>query len=449
MVFLAKTEMKSRDTSLVLRRLRPLAGSFRYYPYTRTFSGKEDIKAEVMRLGVEFSVHVAQSMLLLCDDIPTLSWFCYMLWKGVIRGQNHVLERLLRVMHFVYSKYIKPKRTATSQDCGNSVQWELIRNTWKHFADGVIILNRFDWFLRTNITYFDERQLSSAIDKYKQQVLEKLDDKLRSLSEVNGFAKVTIESNISALWKSLFDDGETISRAVESRFLRDLFMPIFRKPLPRDILAMPVVSSPYILGKNFETEELKEESVRLGVELSLYVAQSMFSLCDDIRTMLWFCYRLWRDAKAGAINEGHVMDRLLLVMHYVYTKYIKPTNGVYQIDGNNSARWGVMWETDKIIGYQFRMLNCTVYLLKAGGTCGREATSSPVEEGVKKLVETLECVRSVSKAYGFARDAMETDILDMWKSLFDTEAKEARHTLRAIKQGIIHDLFLPLFNEAP
>lgn len=418
--------------------------------FRRTFSGKEDIKAEVMRLGAQLSVRVAHSMLLLCDDIPTMSWFCYILWKGITRNRNHVLETLLRVMHFVYSKYIKPKTTTTTtnQDCDNSVQWELIRNTWKHFADGVKILNRFDFFLRRNIAYFDDRQLSSAIDKYKPQVLEKLDDKLRSVSEVDWFAKETIESNISALWKSLFDDGETISKAVESRFLRDLFMPIFGKPLPSDILALPITSSPYILGKNFETEEAKEEIVRLGVELSLYVAQSMFSLCDDIRTMLWFCYRLWRYAKVGIINEGHVMDRLLLVMHYVYTKYIKPKNGEYQIDGNNSAQWGVMWENDKNIGFEFCMLNCNVYIIKAGGPCGREATS-PLEEAVKKLVETLECVRSVSEAYGFARDAMEPDILDMWKSLFDTEAKEASQTLRDMKQGIIRDLFLPLFNEAP
>lgn len=38
--------------------------------------------------------------------------------------------------------------------------------------------------------------------------------------------------------------------------------------------------------------------MRLGVELSLYVVQSMFLLYDDTRTTLWFCYKLWRGARS-------------------------------------------------------------------------------------------------------------------------------------------------------
>lgn len=192
----------------------------------------QELKEEVVRLGVELSLHVAQSMLLLCDDMHTMLEFCSKLWSGVIPHQSPVLERPLHVIHYVYSKDIKPKQNVVvvvyEDDCGNSVKWELIRTTWKHFADGVIILDRLDMALRRKVWPFDGPQLWAAVEKYKQQVLEKLEGKLR---DVNGFGRETIESDILDLWKSLFDEeakeDKEAAQVVRSRMLSDLFTPLF------------------------------------------------------------------------------------------------------------------------------------------------------------------------------------------------------------------------------
>ncbi|VVB03747.1 unnamed protein product [Arabis nemorensis] len=306
-------------------------------------------------------------MFLLCDDIHTMLGFCFKLWRGVMPYRNPVLERLLLVIYNVYSKEIKPKN-GVYQAGGSSVQWELIRTTWEEFADLVIVLHRLDMVLRRKVSSFEHRLVSSAIQKYKQDVLKKLEDKLRPanhVSKANG---------------PLFDE-EAISNETRSGILADLFTPLMAEPLDSKIWALPV-PSPYILGKDFAMQELKQEVVQLGVELSLYVAQSMFLLCDDIRTMFY----------GDANNESHVMDR-------------------------------------------------------GGGTCGRELTSS-IEEAVKKIEEKLWCVKAVSEENGFARDVIESKILHLWKSLFDKEAKEARLTLKEIKNGILRKLFGLLYNEA-
>ncbi|ESQ42145.1 hypothetical protein EUTSA_v10014714mg [Eutrema salsugineum] len=196
-------------------------------------------------------------------------------------------------------------------------------------------------------------------------------------------------------------------------------------------------------------QEMKEELLRLGVELSLYVAQSMFVLCDDVRTVLRFCYTIWIDAKVGAVNESHVIDRLLRVMHYVYTNYIKPKNGVVY-DQNDDGNDSVQWELIRVcFGGGFDFLSHVVYSLKSGETCRDRELANLVEQGVKNIEEMIGSVKGVSEANGFVWDDMESIILDMWKSLFDeeAEAKEATLTLNSIKNGIIRDLFLPLSNE--
>ncbi|VVB03727.1 unnamed protein product [Arabis nemorensis] len=402
----------------------------------------QELKQEVVQLGVELSLYVAQSMFLLCDDTRTMLEFCFMFCKGVLRYRNPVLERLLLVIHYVYSNEIKPKN-GVYQDGGDSVQWELIRTTWKDFADGIIVLDRLDKEFRRKVSSFDDRQLLSAIQKYKLEVLKKLDDKLSSVKEVleaNGFARETIESIIFDLWKSLFDEDAT-SQEIRSRILVDMFMPLKGKR----VQALPVCS-PYILGKDFKMQEVKVEVVRLGVELSLYVAESMFLLCDDIRTVLWFCHNLWGETIRDVINENHVTDRLLRVMHHVYTKYIKRKNGVYNNDGKNSVQWKLIRTTVDHLAFGFRELDRVVLLLRGGGTCGRESTSI-IEEAVKKIEEKLWRVKVVSEVNGFARAVMVSNILDLWKSLFDEEAKEATLTLKAIKSRIIRQLFVHLFNE--
>ncbi|VVA98002.1 unnamed protein product [Arabis nemorensis] len=222
----------------------------------------------------------------------------------------------------------------------------LVRIIWPDFSDGIVILRRLVLTLGGKDCTFDDRLLTSAIAKYKQ-VLKKLDDKLRRtaekhVSDGNGFSRETIESSkyISDLWKSLFDE-EVEAR---SRIISDLFQPILSGEYwQSEIPTLPVLSL-YILGKDFAKEEMREEVARLGVKLSLYVADSMFLLCDDIRCMLRFCFKLWRDAKMDLTPCSPVVEKLLRVIHYVYLTHIKPKNGVYQI-GGKSAHWDLILTT--------------------------------------------------------------------------------------------------------
>ena len=76
-------------------------------------------------------------------------------------------------------------------------------------------------------------------------------------------------------------------------------------------------------------KELREEIVQLGVDLSLFVAESMFLMCDNIHSMIHFCLKLWRDVKRDLKPCSPVVERLLRVIHYVYSENNKPKNGVY------------------------------------------------------------------------------------------------------------------------
>lgn len=225
------------------------------------------MKKEVVQLGIELSVCVVESMLLLSDDIRCMLLFCSAFWRE--NRESLVVERLLRVIHYVYLKYIKPKRRAYKQDVGkNSFQWELIRTTWMGFTDGTIVLRRLVDLLGRKDASFDDRLLSSAIKQYKQQVLKKLEDKLRSAKGgVNGFARETIASDISYLWKSLFDEeaGEaSATKVMETRIFRDVFQPLFDEltqstsvsrvsrdviqPVSESLREIKSMYSPYILG---------------------------------------------------------------------------------------------------------------------------------------------------------------------------------------------------------
>ncbi|CAG7896164.1 unnamed protein product [Brassica rapa] len=403
--------MESKSTSGVVRRKPP---SFRFYPYTSgSASGKKDMKDEVIRLGVEFSVSVAESMFLLCDDIRTMLFISLTLWKYVLPEGNPVVERLFLLIHYIYSKDIKPKNGVLYQNGeGKSAQWNLIKTTWNDFVCGIIVLNRLVLVLRVKDCSYDDRLLLSAIAKYKQE-LKNLEGKLRSakdVSEANGFARETIKSNIFPFWKSLFDEQ----------------------------------------GRDFAKQELKDEVVRLGVELSLYIAQAMFLLCDDIRSMLWLCYKLWREAGRRYIYPNSlVLERVLRVIHYVYFKYIEPKNGVYRNGGLSvQIRLAIpTWENfDDVI----LSLNVLVLVLRQEGRCasGRNFMSS-MEEQLKKVEEKLRCGKVVSEANGFRREVIEASFFGLWKSLFNKETtnNEATQTLKVIKNRILHDLFQPLHNE--
>ncbi|CAH2048189.1 unnamed protein product [Thlaspi arvense] len=417
--------MESKLTSGVIRRKPP---SSRYYPYaTRRGSAKESMmKDEVVRLGVELSLSVAESMFLLCGDNRALFCFGYKLSRHVLPHQDPVLERLHRVFDHISLKDLKSKNGVCNQNgIDSSVRWSFIRNTWKDFVFGTIILHRLVIVLRKKDLSFDERMFSSFIAKYKK-VLSNIEDKLRpfkNVSEANGYLRETQESDIFHLWKSLFDEEafETTRR---------------------------VIKSPYNLGRDSAKKKLEKEAVRLGVELSLYVAQSMFLLCDDIRSMLIFCFKLWRDAKNDLNPNSPVAERLLRLMHYIYLKDVKPRNGVYQNE-TTSVQLELAGTTWRNFEDGFTYLDLVVLILRGEEeNClyRREFTSS-IEEEVKSLEEKLRSVKAVSEANGFKREAIKCSISEMWKSLFDKEAKEASQTLRVIKNGILRDLFLPLLNE--
>lgn len=100
----------------------------------------------------------------------------------------------------------------------NSVQLELIRTTWKYFTDGIIILNR-RVLLRRKYCFFDDRLLSNAIEKYKQQVLKMIEDKLKSakdVSEANGLSLTFWTCGSLSLTKKL----------AKNMILSDVFQPI-------------------------------------------------------------------------------------------------------------------------------------------------------------------------------------------------------------------------------
>ncbi|OAP14388.1 hypothetical protein AXX17_AT1G36120 [Arabidopsis thaliana] len=75
--------------------------------------------------------------------------------------------------------------------------------------------------------------------------------------------------------------------------------------------------SPYILRSELSTihnskktnltiEKQKEEAIRLGVELSLFMAEAMFILSDDLRSMLLLCPLIVKYAGFKYTNDGPV-----------------------------------------------------------------------------------------------------------------------------------------------
>lgn len=192
-------------------------------------------------------------------------------------------------------------------------------------------------------------------------------------------------------------------------------------------------------------QHLKEDVVELGVELSLYVAESMFLLCDDTRSMLWFCYDIYRNATSDP--DGPVVGKLACVMHYVFSKHIKPNNGgrIYEKHDGNSELMRTALKEDFFAGYG--ALDRLSSILRGEGSCtiGLMFTSR-VEEALNKVDDKLTCVKHVSQGNGFAREAMESDIMDLWKSIFDKETEEAWN-VKMKMVGILIDLFNPLFEE--
>ncbi|AEE31786.1 hypothetical protein (DUF1184) [Arabidopsis thaliana] len=143
--------------------------------------------------------------------------------------------------------------------------------------------------------------------------------------------------------------------------------------------------SPYILRSELSTihnskktnltiEKQKEEAIRLGVELSLFMAEAMFILSDDLRSMLLLCPLIVKYAGFKYTNDGPVRE----------------------------------------------------------GSCGGVVKPSDFEhynQEMKKLEEML-------------RDEIKSNILHLWKSLFETPIKLIYPEVRML------EMFKPLLNQS-
>ncbi|CAA7043777.1 unnamed protein product [Microthlaspi erraticum] len=167
--------------------------------------------------------------------------------------------------------------------------------------------------------------------------------------------------------------------------------------LRRNKTIPPARYSPYnnTTGTDSTKEKQKEEAVRLGVELSIFVAETMFVLSDDIRSMLVFCC-------------------------YVF-KYA----------GNKSYNGPVFGRYPQVY-FGTRSLGLIVSVLKKGGLV-KSSFLVHYKQELKKLEEKLRSVKDVSEANGFAREAIESHIVHLWKSLFETAPEVINSSARFLE----------------
>ncbi|CAD5314528.1 unnamed protein product [Arabidopsis thaliana] len=169
---------------------------------------------------------------------------------------------------------------------------------------------------------------------------------------------------------------------------------------------------------NIEKEMKKDEAKRLGVEFSLFVAEAMFLLSDDLRSMLLFCLWLLKDAGNKGLTAPVVVGRLLCVVLHVFETYIKPKNGVYQADGK-SNQWELILESKQKFVFGVREMDRIVSILgKRESSSCEEVKTSDLEHynlELNKLEETLRSAKEVSEANGFAREAIKSNIVYLWK----------------------------------
>ncbi|ANM63827.1 unnamed protein product [Arabidopsis thaliana] len=194
-----------------------------------------------------------------------------------------------------------------------------------------------------------------------------------------------------------------------------------------------------------EKEMQKDEAIRLGVELSLFVAETMVLLSDNLRSMLLFCLWVLTNAECTYFTDP-VVGRLHCVMLYVLETYIKPKNGVYLADVK-SNQWEVFVKSCKSFVFGIRELDRIVLILgkRESSSCEVVKTSDfeHCNQELKKLEETLRSAKDVSEANGFAREVIKSNILCLWKSLFETSQPKVIN----LKNRTL-DMFKPLLNQA-
>lgn len=140
-------------------------------------------------------------------------------------------------------------------------------------------------------------------------------------------------------------------------------------------------------------KDQKEEAVRLGVELSLCMAEAMFILSDDRRSMTYFCFFTLFKTKMD--RRGPAVRRLYRVIQHVYTTYIKPKNLVY-IDGGESTQSKLMGTFRQDFVSAIRGLAHTVSTLEIGCLV-KPSVLEQYNQELKKLEENLGSVKDVSQ----------------------------------------------------
>ncbi|XP_010478928.1 PREDICTED: uncharacterized protein LOC104757836 isoform X2 [Camelina sativa] len=198
-------------------------------------------------------------------------------------------------------------------------------------------------------------------------------------------------SNISTISMKM----ESMSMTTHDRVVRN------NKRLPQSRY------SPYTLGTT-EKKKQKEEVFRLGVELSLYVAEAMLLVSDDIRSLLLFGTQLIMKFTGEKDNNirSQVVERLIVVMLYVFETYIKPKNGVYQADGK-STQLELINACTQHFAYGVRNLERIVLVFRNGGIMPPSDLEDYNQE-LKKLEEKLRSCKDVSEANGFAREIIKS-----------------------------------------
>ncbi|KAG7593945.1 hypothetical protein ISN45_Aa01g027290 [Arabidopsis thaliana x Arabidopsis arenosa] len=200
--------------------------------------------------------------------------------------------------------------------------------------------------------------------------------------------------------------------------------------------------SPYTAKIKLTIEKQKDESLRLGVELSLFVAEAMFLLSDDIHSMLVFCYQIVYECTGNKEkkNPTQVVKSLMYVMLYVFETYIKPKNGVYQADGK-STQLELIKSSTEHFAYGVRNLERIILVLNNGGLMP-QSDFEHFNQELKKLEEKLRSSKDVSEANGFARDAIKSNILHLWARKSLVPPKIINAPIR------IAEMFRPLLNQA-
>ncbi|CAL9217464.1 unnamed protein product [Arabidopsis halleri] len=165
----------------------------------------------------------------------------------------------------------------------------------------------------------------------------------------------------------------------------------------------------------------------------------MFILSDDLRSMLHFCFCLLNIA-GKRDYDGPVVGRLIHVIQYVFETYIKPKNGVYHDDGL-SIHVELIKTCPQHFNFGVRVLNHIVSGLK-NGTVVKSYSFEYYNQELKKLEEKLRSAKEFSEANGFVREEIKSNILHLWKFLFEGTPEVINRN-----KTIVLELFRPIENE--